>query len=320
MKKTTVLILGALAAGAGAQVVAPTYIYAPARSIKSQKITLQGWGSGTIAETDGIAYEGTSCIRVSTRNYFQGGILNLNQPVDLGKKYDDKANLLRVTFFLEDAGWVYGQMAKNEHSGTMGGGLVGRGGGANALSLGSKNNVAGVPSIPFKPKIKDVRLIISTTDGKKSEVYVPVGTSQSAANALGWRSFAIPLQSIRGLERTNKMVSGIAVSADTYATMYVGAIDIMNDLTPITGGVNADKLNLALGDQVKLTAWGDGGASVLQYQWDFDDRDGIQVDSEGQTVTRKFRKEGSFKVTLTISDLYGLKKPYVTTFPVKVNP
>jgi hypothetical protein len=102
--------------------------------------------------------------------------------------------------------------------------------------------------------------------------------------------------------------------------VYVGAIDIMNDLTPIRGGVNADKLNLALGDQVKLTAWGDGGASVLLYQWDFDDRDGIQVDSEGLVVTRKFRKAGSFKVTLTVSDLYGLKKPFVTNFPVTVNP
>jgi hypothetical protein len=259
-------------------------------------------------------------VRVSTRNYFQGGIMTLGQPVDLAKKYEDKSNLLRLTFFLEDAGWVYGMDAKNARNGRLGGDLVGSGGGATGLRSGKGAKVTGIPVIPFKPKIKQLRMIVSTTDGKKSEIYIPVGTSQSAANALGWRSVAVPLQAINGFDRTNKIVDGIAFSADTYATVYVGEMNVMNDTTPIRGGVNADKLNLALGDEVKLTAWGDAGASVLQYQWDFDDRDGIQVDSEGQVVSRKFRKPGSFKVTLTISDLYGLKKPYVTSFPVTVNP
>src|SRR5690349_12865676 len=96
----TALTVGLLAAGvfASAQVI-PTVIYAPARTVKDQKISLQGWGSGTIAETDGIAYAGTSSIRVSSRNYFQGGTLNLGDPKDLAKKFDDKSNLIRLTFF-----------------------------------------------------------------------------------------------------------------------------------------------------------------------------------------------------------------------------
>ena len=97
MKKTTVLCLAAIAGSSFAQVVAPTYLYAPARSIKSQKISLEGWGSGTIAETDGIAYEGMTSIRVSTRNFFQGGIVNFGQE-DIGNLYravtEDKPNLI----------------------------------------------------------------------------------------------------------------------------------------------------------------------------------------------------------------------------------
>src|SRR5207253_8121001 len=130
-----------------------------------------------------------------------------------------------------------------------------------------------VVAVPFKPKIKTVRLIVTTTDGKKSEIYVPVGTSQPEGN--GWRSIAVPLQAISGFDRTNKTVSDISVSTDTLATLYVGALEIVSDTTPVTGEVNVKSLNLARGDEVVLRARGEGGSSVLVFQWDFDDQDGI---------------------------------------------
>lgn len=297
--------------------IAPTMLYAPARSIKDQKITLQGWGSGTIVENDQVAFQGTTSLRVSSRNFFQGGTMTLQEPKDLAKKYDDKANLLQVTFFLEDAGWIFGKDDKKATEGS-GGGLRSRGGGAASMINGKTGDLLVDHSVPFKPKIKQVRLIVTTTDNKKSEIYVPVNSSQTMGNE--WRSFAIPLQAINGFDRTNKIVKDISISADTFATIYIGQIDVITDQTPITGSVDATKLNLALGDQVTLTAQGDGGTSVLVYQWDFDDRDGIQVDAEGQRIDHKFRSPGKFKVTLTVSDLYGLKKPYVTSFPVTVNP
>jgi hypothetical protein len=320
MKTITSLALFASCAISMAQ-VAPLPLYAAARSIKDQNISLEGWGSGTISETDGIAYQGTKSVRVSSRNYFQGGSILLGAPVDLAKKYDDKTNLLTFTFFLEDAGWVYGVNDKGQDtSGSSG--LKSKGGGAAQLKAGTKTStfVNDAPA-PFKPKIAAFRLIITTTDNKKSEVYVPVGTSQSALDVRGWRNVSIPLQAINGFDRTNKVVKEISVSTDTFATVYVGQLAVTTDQTPITGEVqDIDSLNLALGDSRTFIARGEGGSSVLIYDWDFDATDGIQVDSEGQVVSHKFRTPGTFKVTLTISDLYGLKKPYVTTFNVKVNP
>jgi len=320
----TELTLGLLAAGviASAQIV-PTEIYAPARSVKDQKISLEGWGSGTISETDGVAFAGTSSIRVSSRNYFQGGTMIFGDPKDLAKKYDDKSNLLRVTFFLEDSGWVYGTTLKGNEKGGGNGliGLAGHAGGPVRFEAGITNDRYNKPAVPFKPKITSVRLIIATTDGKRSEAYVPVGTSQAAANGYGWRSLSLPLQAINGFDRTNKIIQSISVSTDSVATMYVGAVEVVTDDTPIRGMIdNITKLNLALGDEVTLTAEGEGGSSVLVYDWDFDDTDGIQVDDEGMVVKHKFRKPGTFKVTLTISDKYNLKKPFVTSFPVTVNP
>jgi PKD repeat protein len=147
-------------------------------------------------------------------------------------------------------------------------------------------------------------VIITTSDGKKSEAYIPVDTSVS----------------ISGFDRTNKTVKSIAISGDATATFFVGDISIVNDSTPITGDVNTHDLNLAQGDEFEFTASGSGGSTPLKYTWDFDASDGIQVDAEGRSVTRKFRKPGNYIITLTISDLYGLKTPYTTTIKAVVNP
>ena len=164
-------------------------------------------------------------------------------------------------------------------------------------------------------------MIVTTTDGKKSEVYVPANTS--AATDEGWKTVAIPLQAITGFDRTYKTIQSIAISGNTTSTFYVGDLRIIDDSTPIRGEINPDvrEQNLALGDEVTLSATGFGGASILRYTWDFDDRDGIQVDAEGQTINPEdSAKPGTFVVTLTISDFYGLKPPYTTTMKITVNP
>jgi hypothetical protein len=166
--------------------------------------------------------------------------------------------------------------------------------------------------------LRNVRLIFTTSDGKKSEVYVPVSTSGSGDR--GWRSVAVPLQAVAGLGDSNKAVKEIAISGDAVTTFYVGNLQTINDSTPITGDANYRTINLALGDEIEIVGRGFGGSSILKYSWDFDDRDGIQGDAEGQVVKRKFRKPGSYKITLTISDFFGLKAPYSTTIQATVNP
>jgi hypothetical protein len=161
-------------------------------------------------------------------------------------------------------------------------------------------------------------LIVTTTDGLKSEVYIPADTSTASEN--GWKTVSVPLQAITGLDRTNKTVQSIAFAANTIATFYIGDLRVIDDSTPIRGEPNTPELNLALGDEFTFSATGFGGSSILKYTWDFDDKDGIQVDAEGQSVTRKFRKAGTYNVTLTISDFYGLKPSYSSKIKVVVNP
>jgi len=314
-------------------------LYAPGRSVKDQGISLTNWGSGTIAETDETALEGTTSVRVSTRNYFQGGRIAF-QPIDLASATGNKDNLLMFHIKVADdassgsgssAGPGKGGMAPGLGAGggggRRGGGGSGRAAGDGGESSGPNRGPGGDGGSPrggggggeaLKAlPLKTLRVIITTTDGLKSEAYVPVTNN---ANKDGWRQFALPLQAISGFDRTNKTVKEIALSGDATGTFWIGEIRVINDSTPIQGDVNVRELNLALGDEVELAAYGFAGASSLVYSWDFDSSDGIQVDAEGQYIRRRFRKAGNFVITMTVSDKYGLKQPYSTTINVLVNP
>ena len=166
-------------------------------------------------------------------------------------------------------------------------------------------------------KLKSIRILIHTTDGKFSEAYLPVVATEDGK----FRMIAIPLQSITGLDKTNKQIDQIGLSGDATATFYVGELRVINDSTPITGDIQQQNMNLGLGQEVTFSATGFGGASVLKYSWDFGTSGGgLQEDAVGQAILRKFRKAGKYKITLTISDEYGLKAPRTTSIEVVVNP
>ncbi|HTQ11910.1 MAG TPA: PKD domain-containing protein [Fimbriimonadaceae bacterium] len=328
---------------ANAQVV----VYAPEMSIADQHISLRGWGSGTIAQTDELAYSGTNSIRVSSRNYFQGGIMTFGNPVNLASAFDDNSNMLRLTVQVPDVNTTLGGPGGGPGKGNMpgkgigpggpgglgaGGGAAGAGigtdaGGGQTQGRGAGGQQPGAPGGANKgagssttetpqPPLSRIRVIVTTSDGKKSEAYIDLTTS--GAGERGWKQVAIPLKAITGFDRTNKMVKELAFSGDSVASFYVGDIKVINDTTPITGEARIDHDNLALGDEALLTGDGFGGASVLKYEWDFNS-DG-KVDATGQFIKHKFRTPGDFTVTLTISDMYGLKPPYKTQVKVHVNP
>ena len=330
-------------------------LYNPVRTVKDQGISLRSWGSGTAAETDESSFKGNASIRVSTKNYFQGGLIIYQNGVDISKAFEDKNNLLRVTMHTGDSGATLGGGGGIGKGGGVpggggpgaGGGLVGAGGGGAAGGGGNRGGGQGIGGRPpggfggpggpppgggfgggglaggasssaTPTQLKTIRVIVHTTDGKWSEAYLNLTTSASSTQA--WRQVAVPLQAITGLDRTNKIIDRLGFSGDATSTFFVGDLSILSDTTPIRADVNARTLNLANGDEFTFTATGSGGASILKYSWDFDLTDGIQEDATGQVVKRKFRKAGTYDITLTVSDDFGLKAPYTIKIKCTVNP
>lgn len=364
MTKTRLWASFATLAIAGAAMSQSIVVYNPVRSIADQHISVRPWGSGTIAQTDEAAYEGTNSIRFFTRNFFQGGSLLLGQPVELATPFADKAQMLQIVYRTADSAMTFGSGRlpggfggpggipggppgglpgsrgggrggdSGGFSGGPPGGIAGARGGQNrggggiagggvaggpagasgAGGIGGLGGARGGSSAPAR--LEMFRVVVGTTDGKKSEAYVPASTS---GGRNGWSVVGIPLQAIKGFDRTNKIVKDITFSGDAASTVYLGELRVVSDETPISGEPNRREWNLARGDEIELYGVGFGGSSALKYAWDFDNSDGINEDAVGQVIRRKFRKPGTFTVTMTISDVYGLKAPYSTTVKVVVN-
>ncbi|MCW5939946.1 MAG: PKD domain-containing protein [Fimbriimonadaceae bacterium] len=290
-------------------------VYSPTRPTTEQGIRLAGWGSGTISETDETAFEGTASIRVSSRNFFQGGILMFGDPVSISGAMADKANTLKIVLKVPDqtvgGGGASAAGGGGGRMGTEDGGETGMRGGGQGARGGSSTTSAEL-------RLETLRLVIATSDGKRSEAFIDL--KGLAPDQRGWVMAAVPLQAIAGLERTNHEIQSIAFAGDAVASFFIGEISVESDTTPIYADVNHDDLNLALGDSVTFVASGSGGSSQLVYEWDFDAADGIQVDAEGQSIVRVFRKPGEFTITLKVRDAFGLKEPFTRTIKVVVNP
>ncbi len=284
------------------------------RTLGDQSLSTSAWGSGIISATDEAAFNGTLALRVSSRNFFQGGQINFGKPVDLSSKYAGKENLLLLIVKLADGTTT--TTAGGGRAGAPGaGGAGGAGAGEDGAAPGRGGNSQGTPAAPVT---KRIRLVITTTDGMKSEAFLDLADTNE--DSRGWRRVGLPLQAITGFSRTNKTIQSIAVATSESMTFLLGEIQILDDTTPLYAEpINSREMNIGSGDQVTFQARASGGATKVVYQWDFDAADGLQVDAEGRQVRFRFRKPGTFTVTLTVRDAYGLKTPYSTTLKVVVN-
>ncbi len=336
-KPSAILSLAALACASAADPI----LYTPTRSLADQGIQLTSWGSGSIGEADELAFEGTSSIRISSRNFFQGGIMKFGRPVALGDAYTDRENLLLLTFQVPGTRTQLGGGGDGGRGGPAGfgppsGGPAGFGppsGGPGGFGppaggpagLGGPGGAGGFGG--FAPSsqgqagelpVDEMRIVLTMTDGRKAEAFLKLDSN--LVDNRGWRTIGVPLQAISGLDSTNKTVASVAMSLDRPATIYVGDLKILTDSTPVYAEPMIRELNLSFGQEVILYGNGTGGATPLRYTWDFDDADGVGVDAEGQAVRRRFLKPGSYTVTMSVQDIFGLKEQHRSTIKVVVNP
>lgn len=353
-------LIAMMIAGGLAQADDQPVLYRPGVSLTDQSLSVRSWGSGICSETEETAYEGATSIRVVTKNLFQGGALVFKKPASLDTAFKDKSNLLRLTFKTLDStvsggsgpgggpggkgaggplgggGAPTGNLSGGFGGGApQGGGGAPQGGGAPTGGFGAPGRGGeGGPGAPggsssTSSTLKSIRIIVTTTDGKKSEAII--STSAASSGERGWRQAGIPLQAIKGFDKTNKIIKDIAFSGDVSTAFYIGDMRILSDKTPIRAEPNFRNAVATTNDNIIFSANGFGGSSVLKYEWDFDETDGIQVDAEGQSVRYRFRipsndqaggrvkPGGVYVVTLTVRDQYGLKEPYSTTIKVKIN-
>ena len=101
---------------------------------------------------------------------------------------------------------------------------------------------------------------------------------------------------------------------------YLGVARVLIDATPITVDRIEDKLAIPRGNKTVYRVKASAGVTPLKVSWDFDENDGIQEEKEGKAINHSFYKSGVYVVTVTVSDVYGVRQPVVRRFKVNVTP
>lgn len=287
-------------ARAGQDQVAPVSFTLYRGEGNSGNIRLASWGSGKAEPTAENVLLGDAAIKVTTHGLYQGGRIEFKQPVDLAAALANPRTYLRmmVRFNRSSGSNVAGGFSGGS-SGFPGGGFPGGG-------FDSTNTLAN------KPPFERIRFVALMGDGKQVELVRPMDMKPTD-DPDAYMPITFPLAALkksagRALSGDAAKLKGLVVCGDTYQQFQIGEIQVITDDTEISVAPLEDQIAF-INNEMVFSADGEGGASTLRFSWDFDAKDGIQEDATGRSVSHVFRKDGKFIITLTVTDVDGLKKP-----------
>lgn len=282
-------------------------------------LTVAPWGGGSVQDSTDISFAKGHSLKVTTLDPYQGARITFNTPVDLENNTADKTRMFLLTLRLtkvdrtftapsDDAGNGFAGQGGGEFGGApnQGGGFPGQMGGGGQMASGVS-------------ALKTVHLMFTLANGAQADILRPMpGADAAGGGSEQWVNLAVPVAALGfPAGAGNSPLQSVAVAGDDFAVFYVGQIKMTHDSTPITCFAG-DRQDVAPRQPVTLHGSGGGGASVLQYAWDFDDKDGVSEQAYGPDVTTQYLKSGDYKVTLTVSDVDGLKKPATATATIHV--
>lgn len=256
----------------------------------SGNVVLKSWGSGTAESTTDNVLLGDAAIKITTHGMYQGGRLDFKKPIDLAAAIANGRTYLRL-------------MARfNASSGTSGGGF--RGGDGGGFNTGSSMST----TAPFER----MRYMAVMANGDTYELVRPLDMKPTE-DPDAYLPISVPIKSLfmaakKRLTGDAAKLKSFVVCGDKYQQFQIGEIQVVTDDTEISINPLEDQIAFVNNDIV-FSGDAEAGDSNLKFSWDWDNRDGIQEDTVGRSVTKVFQKAGKFIITLTVSDVDGLKKP-----------
>ena len=326
MREVAWLILLAVGlAGAG---FADTTLYT-GQPVANAGITLRSWGAGSIEDSTETTFVGSRSLKVLTRGMLSGGWIVFNTPVDLRADVNAPDKVLRLALRFPSGSAASGgsqSQGAPSFSGQQG---APPGGLSSGGSSGQPPSGSGSSGQASPPPLRELRLIIETSDGNRTEAIVPLQNLR--ADESGWQSVSVPLRTFAGLRETNGQVAKIGFFGDTTGVFYIGEIRTLSEGGSIQGYMavqnafgsvftsrNQERLSIASGDELIFFGVTEGVGTPVEFRWSFSD-DPSQVDGVGQVVRRRFPKRGNYTVHLTIADPQGTRTPATAKIQIQVN-
>ncbi|HET6454360.1 MAG TPA: PKD domain-containing protein [Armatimonadota bacterium] len=264
--------------------------------IDPDAMKLGAWGGGSCEESSQNAYGGSRSIKVTPKDLYSGGRIDFLKPLDLSKSFaEDDGYMQIITKF-----W---------------GAQVGYD--ALTVGLGAAGSTDMYGGVYQSRQVRRVRVVLFFEGGQSTEVQMDLSGFKLQED--GWMVVSFPLAALKSkLGLPDYKLERLAIAGDGSEAFHVGEIATIRDSTPIIPGGGESK-EVARNYPIAFQAFCRAGATPVKYSWDFDNTDGIQEQATGDLAYHTFTKAGNFQVTLTVSDVFGIKKPATATVEVKVN-
>ena len=292
------------------------------------------WGGGSGSDSTEVYLFGGHSFKVTTLDFYQGAQITFAKPVSLS----GSNRVFQITIRRGGATLHYDPQAI-PGVGNNGRGNNGRGypGGAGQPTRrrgrGGRNGRGGnggpggpVSETPLIPNITKLRMHFVLADGRQADILRLIPEDSDAVAGEGWYSLNVPVSALKLGTGTAPMLKSVTLGGDHYGVFYVGRIKIGTD-TPQLAITIDGPASVAPGQPVTLRAKGDTGLSALSYTWDLasdspalDPLTGAPAGTTGTEVYTRYLESGQdHTVTLTVTDLDGLKKTVTVTKTIHVN-
>lgn len=282
-------------------------------------LSFAAWGNGDVQDSTDVSFSKGHALKIMTLDSYQGAKLTFKRPADLGDVLADKTRYISFVLRLTRYPRTFPPSAAATVSQDP-----------NNPTPAPDNTIDNPQPAPADagqtsatttdlPVLKSLHLIFTLANGTQSDVQRSLPDSALGAAGLDrWMTLSVPLSAMGFAAGTGgSPLQSITLSGDDFAVMYIGQIKLIHDTTPLTCFAG-DQQSVTPDQVVTLQGTADGGASDLQYSWDFDAKDGVTDQAQGQTVIAQYASEGDYTVTLTVRDADGLKKPVTSTTVIHV--
>lgn len=168
------------------------------------------------------------------------------------------------------------------------------------------------------PALRNLRITLYTESGVGVLSIPAADFFPQQEIAGGWVVLDLPLSRLSTKDALSGAMSRLVISSDDAATMLLGRLAFVRDVSPLQAAITTFPATLQTGQPVVFTAHADGAVTDCRVSWDFDTAAGPTVDATGDRVSYVYANAGTYTVTCTVRDVNGVKDPITLTREVKI--
>ena len=316
---------------------APDIALYEGKPVADSGLSVAAWGAGSGQESAETYLFGGHALKITTLDFYQGARISFATPVPLAG--DDR--ILQITLRRGGATLHYDPrtlpgVAQGNNPNPLGSsgqypgsgqypdrrGRRGRGRGGNGqgrgMTPGGTAPGGTAAEAPLIPNITKLRLQFVLSDGRQADVLRVIPSVSDPAAGQGWYSVPVPISSLKFGGGAAPLLKSITLGGDQFGVFYVGRVRLASDAVPLSVQIDGPG-KAETGQPLTFSAKGETGLSNVRYVWNFGDGESSEPDA-GPTVTHAYtRGDRNETVTLTVTDVDGLKKPAQATKSIHIN-